>query len=480
MAEPPDIWPTARAGSAVRHVSTSRPATRVAADLLVAAGDGPAEARARRRSRCREIWKVCSASTARAGLDDYLKGLVRYRAGDLAQSQPDADSAPARRLGTARHLRRQLERTCAAPRSSVGGGRARPADRLRQRRQSAPLARHDRAQRELSLRLSLGATRAAPRPPAADREPAAAVAGGALGIVVGYWGKQLLPPPVNQATILDWRVMGFVLAITVVTGIVFGIAPALRATGVNLNDVLKQGEPQRRRLAHRRSASRCSSCQVAISLVLLVGAGLFLRTLTNLRHVDVGFNPRNLLLFRINPQLNRYDEKRIDRALHAAARADLRRCRACARWRCRTRRCSPAASTRTSIFVRGRTYELGRRDSTTRSTAWSISPNFFETMEIPVVPGRGFNARDNETAPKVVVINEAAATEVFPERESDRPAFRIEHREQRPARSRRRAARCQVQQRARSGATDDVRAVPADASGQRGDAKCAPPAIRRA
>ena len=78
-----------------------------------------------------------------------------------------------------------------------------------------------------------------------------AFAGGALGIAIGYWGKQLLPPPVNQSAILDWRVLAYVLAITTVTGIVFGIAPALRATGVNLNDVHEAERPQRGRLAQR-------------------------------------------------------------------------------------------------------------------------------------------------------------------------------------------------------------------------------------
>ena len=171
------------------------------------------------------------------------------------------------------------------------------------------LSRATTRQKEISVRLSLGATRGRLVRQLLTESLMLAFAGGALGIAIGYWGKQLLPPPVNQSAILDWRVLAYVLAITTVTGIVFGIAPALRATGVNLNDVMKQSG---RSVAGSRSVLSKSLLvvQVAISLVLLVGSGLFLRTLTNLRQVDVGFNPRNLLLFRINPQLNRYDEKR--------------------------------------------------------------------------------------------------------------------------------------------------------------------------
>ena len=274
------------------------------------------------------------------------------------------------------------------------------------------LSRAATRQRELSVRLSLGATRGRLVRQLLTESLLLAFAGGALGIVVGYWGKQVLPPPVDRAAVLDWRVMGFVLAVTVLTGIVFGIAPALRATGVNLNDVLKQGG---RSVAGSRSALSKSLLvvQVAISLVLLVGAGLFLRTLTNLRQVDVGFNPRNLLLFRINPQLNRYDEKRqitlYTQLLERISAVPGVRAAALS---------NPAllsgSVNSTSIYVQGRVYEAGRRDLDNSINRLVISTNFFETMAIPMALGRGFNTRDNETAPKVVVINEAAAKKYFP------------------------------------------------------------------
>src|SRR5206468_11208031 len=147
-----------------------------------------------------------------------------------------------------------------------------------------------------------------------------------------------------------------------------------------------------------------------ISLVVLVGAGLFLRTLQNLRQVDVGFNPRNVVIFRVSPALNRYDERDQNR-LYEQIGERLRAIggvRAVAwsnpglMW---TRRFS------TSIFVQGRAYARGQRDTISQMV---VSPGFFETMEIPLVAGRGFTALDNEKAPQVAVINEAAARTYFP------------------------------------------------------------------
>ena len=274
------------------------------------------------------------------------------------------------------------------------------------------LSRATVRQRELSVRLSLGATRLRLIRQLLTESLLLAAVGGTLGILVGHWGKQLLPPPVNQSTVLDWRVLAFVVAVTTFTGVLFGIAPALRATGVNVSDALKQSG---RSVAGSRSllGKGLLVVQVAVSVVLIVGAGLFLRTLSNLRHVDVGFNPQNLLLARINPQLNRYDEKRTNALYNDLLEriAAVPGVRAVAL-------SNPAllsgSVNGTGIFVRGRVYPAGRGDLNNDINRLVVSPNFFETMEIPILLGRGFTARDNETAPKVVVINEAAAKKYFP------------------------------------------------------------------
>jgi predicted permease len=274
------------------------------------------------------------------------------------------------------------------------------------------LSRATVRQRELAVRLSLGATRGRLVRQLLTESLLLAAAGGALGLVVGYWGKQLLPGPPGQASYMDWQVFVFVLAVTVVTGVVFGIAPALRATGGDASAALKQTS---RSVAGTRSLLGRSLLvvQVALSLVLLVGAGLFLRTLYNLRHVDVGFNPENLLLFRVAPELNRYDEKRsaalIDQLLERIGTVPGVRSVALT---------NPAllsgSVNSTSIFVRGRSYAGNTRDRRDSINRLVVSPGFFDTLGIPIVRGRGFTAADTESSPRVVLINEAAARQYFP------------------------------------------------------------------
>jgi predicted permease len=271
------------------------------------------------------------------------------------------------------------------------------------------LSRATTRQKELSVRLALGATRGRLVRQLLTESLLLASIGGALGILVGRWGQTLLPGPPGQPAPLDWRVMAFVIGVTTVTGIIFGIAPALRATRTDVNSALKE---QSRSVAGGRSVlgKALLVAQVAISLVLLIGAGLFLRTLDNLRKVDVGFNPHNVALFRVNPTLNRYDNAQTHRIfdqLHERLRATPG-VRAVA-WS------NPAllsgSTNSTSMFVQGRSYAPGVRDSIFRVV---VSPTFFETMEIPIVTGRGFTPRDAEGAPLVTIINEAAARKYFP------------------------------------------------------------------
>jgi predicted permease len=233
--------------------------------------------------------------------------------------------------------------------------------------------------------------------------------GGALGILVAKWSGQLLPGSAGAATTIDWRVLSFVLAVAVATGIVFGIAPALRATGMNVSATLK--ETSRSVAGSRSILSRALLVgQVAVSLVLLIAAGLFLRTLNNLRQVDVGFNVQNLVIFRVNPSLNRYDDKR------TAALVDeiSERLQAIPSVRAVAVSNIPLLANgvnSTSIFVQGRSYAERQQDSI---NVLVISPGYFETMGMPLVAGRGLTDRDNQAAPRVVVINETAARKYFP------------------------------------------------------------------
>ena len=269
------------------------------------------------------------------------------------------------------------------------------------------LSRAAARQREISVRLSLGATRGRLVRQLLTESVVLALAGAVFGMLIANWGKQLLPGRTGEAP-LDWRVLGFAAVLALATAIVFGIAPALRATRVPVSAALKENS---------RTVAGSSAVlgklllvvQVAISLVLLIGAGLFLRTVENLRDVDVGFDPRNLVLFRMNPGLNGYDSTRTASLYERLSE----RLQAVPGVKAVTLSNPPLLSgsvNGTSFIVQGRPFVRGEQNNVNRIR---VAANFFETMGIPLLTGRGFTAADSLAAPRVAVVNEAAVRKFF-------------------------------------------------------------------
>ena len=263
--------------------------------------------------------------------------------------------------------------------------------------------------REIAVRLSMGAPRRRLIRQLLTESLLLSGVGGLLGVIIAYWGKSLLPFGQNAA--VDGRVIGFVAGVSVLTGLMFGVVPAIRATGVDLAGAMK--ESGRSVTGGRGWLSKgLLVLQVAMSLVLLIGAGLFLRTLNNLRSVDVGFNANNLLMFRVNPQANRYDNNRIPqlRTRTEEALMALPGVQSVA-WT-RTMLLSGGQSI-TGLYVPGKTqpYDIH---------VMQVSPEFFKTLEIPVLTGRGFTLQD-ASSPDAVgsvddgvgIINETAAKKFF-------------------------------------------------------------------
>jgi predicted permease len=265
------------------------------------------------------------------------------------------------------------------------------------------LSRATVRQREISVRLSVGATRGRIIRQLLTESLLLSCFGGALGVLVGYWSRQLLPFGQNAA--IDWRVMAFIAGLSVLTGIVFGVVPAFRATRLDLAGAMK--ENSRSVVGSRNFLSKALLVvQVALSLVLVIGAGLFLRTLHNLRAVDVGFNPRNLLMFTVNPQLNRYDTDRTAE-LYRRIQDGLGAIPGVRRVALTRMPLLSGSASSSTMHVQGGGIENDMYMMT-------VSPEFFEAMEIPVLRGRGFTDRDSQTSPRVAVINEAAARHLFP------------------------------------------------------------------
>ncbi len=269
------------------------------------------------------------------------------------------------------------------------------------------LSRATTRYREISVRLSMGATRGRLVRQLLTESLLLSSLGGALGVLVGYWSRALLP--FGQKAPLDWRVFGFVAGVSMVTGIVFGLLPALRATRVDLAGAMK--ESSRSVTGSRTTLSKgLVVLQVALSLVLIIGAGLFLRTLQNLKGVDVGFDSKNLLMFHLDPSLNRYDADRSRQLFRQTLDRLLSLPGVTAAALTRTTLLSGSTST-SSMWTQGQTSATAAEE---QMFMMHVSPTFFATLGIPVQRGRGFTDRDDTTAPKVAMLNEAAARKLFP------------------------------------------------------------------
>ncbi len=261
--------------------------------------------------------------------------------------------------------------------------------------------------REVSVRLSMGASRRRLVRQLLTESLLLSGTGGLLGIAIGYWSKKLLP--FGQNTQIDWQVLAFVAGISMLTGLIFGLVPALRATQVDLSSAMK--EHSRSVAAARTWLSKALLVtQVAISVVLLIGAGLFVRTLQNLQSVDVGFTSSNILMFRINPALNRYEPDRVAQLYERIQSAlDVLPGVQTVSFT-RTPLLSGSTSS-TGIFRQGATNNKDAKDM----HIMSVSPKFLHTMQIPVLRGRDFDARDVANATSSVLINETAAKKYFPQ-----------------------------------------------------------------
>lgn len=279
------------------------------------------------------------------------------------------------------------------------------------------LARAALRSAEISVRLALGAGRWRLVRQLLTESVLLAALGGAVGVLFAFWGKRALLALTGKDTgivpsgvdlNLNWRVLVFTLAVSLVTGVLFGLAPAWRASGLDLATSLKQS---------RRTTSAVSQlskglivAQVALSLLLLFGAGLFIRTLYNLQHVNLGFNQENLLLFRLQPEQAGYKDERLMQFYQQllARLDDLPGVRAATFARVPLIAKENSAN---SIMLPGET-EMTAKYSTSRQVS---RENYFATMEIPLLRGRGFTAQDDQRAPQVALVNQTFAQKFFPD-----------------------------------------------------------------
>jgi putative ABC transport system permease protein len=281
------------------------------------------------------------------------------------------------------------------------------------------LARAAGRHKEIAVRTALGASRLRIVRQLLTESVLLATIGGISGLLLAMWGVDTLVKfipagvPRAQEISMDGRALGFTLAISILTGIIFGLVPALQASRLDLNESLKEGgRGSTEGMRRNRVRGLLVVFEIALSLMLLVGAGLLIKSFERLRDINPGFNPERVLTMSIALPDSKYAEPErqaiffqelIKRAatLPGVESAAL----------IEPLPLSGNHST-TSFIIEGHA-PLAPSDQLIANTR-AISPDFFKAMSIPVIKGRTFTERDSKDAPNVLVVNETLARRFFP------------------------------------------------------------------
>lgn len=277
------------------------------------------------------------------------------------------------------------------------------------------VARSTARQKEMVMRRALGASRGRLLRQLLSESVLLAAIGGALGLLLAFWGSHALvflmssggePIPLDVKP--DAKVLGFTALVSVLTGILFGLAPAFRSTQRDLTPALKVGLSGASDVGQRTRLTLGKPlvvAQIAMSLLLLIGAGLFVRTLGNLENQNLGFNQNHLLLFGVDPTQDGYRGERLMEFYGQL----LTRLQALPGVKSATAsEITLLSGTQNHWGISIQGYEpLPEKD---RGVDWNfVGPSFFETMGIPLLVGRGVDWRDTARSPKVAVVNESLA-----------------------------------------------------------------------
>jgi macrolide transport system ATP-binding/permease protein len=280
------------------------------------------------------------------------------------------------------------------------------------------LARATNRQREIAIRLALGTTRARLMRQLLTESVTVALLGGAAGLLLSLWLTSLFrlvkppfPVPVQLNFAIDWKVAGFAFGIALLTGVVFGLAPALRASRPDLVPALKEAASAS---GYRKSRLRDGLvvAQVALSLVLLVAAGLFVRSLILAQDADPGFETKQLLLATVEIGNAGYDGNR-GRELYRQFTARLQSLpgvQSVTRTHDLPFPLNGGQSAR--LYLPGEERRAARQRPGILYT--QVGLQYFSTLGVPLVSGRDFHASDTPDAPRVAIVNEAFVRTLWP------------------------------------------------------------------
>jgi len=295
------------------------------------------------------------------------------------------------------------------------------------------LTRATGRQKEIAVRLAMGATRGRIVSQLLIETLSLSALGGILGLALAFWADKALMAiylpsdanGLNISTAPDFRVLLFTLAVSVVTGIVFGLAPALQSTRPDVGRTLKDQAGAVVGGSHGRLRNALVVTQVAVSLLLLIGAGLFLRSLKNLSNLGPGFRAERLVGFNIDPSLNGYSVERL-KVFYEQLTESLSSIPGVQSAGLASMRIMENNEWDSSMTVEG--YTAPKPEDRAQPFMNSIGPGYFATMGIPIVAGRDFRLTDNREVkredltsepenerwtPTAVIINEKFARKYF-------------------------------------------------------------------
>jgi len=279
------------------------------------------------------------------------------------------------------------------------------------------LARAAARQKEAAIRLSLGGSPRRIVRQWLTESLVLSVLGCSVGVLVALVARNVvvkLGAEAHQSGLhmsWDYRLLAFIVFVCLINALIFGTVPALRLARVDANEVLK-GTPVSRYSTRLPFGRLLVVAQLALSLVLVAGAGLFLATLHNLYKIDLGYNADHLLTMTLDPSLSGYDGGR-SYAFYARVLEDLERLPSVKSVTCMNNSLLNAYAHLSSARFPGYVPRLGEDITNSWILSYDIGPRFFETVQMPLIAGRDLTEADNEHAPPVVVINEALAKHYF-------------------------------------------------------------------
>jgi putative ABC transport system permease protein len=285
------------------------------------------------------------------------------------------------------------------------------------------LARATARRKEIAIRLSLGAGRGRLIRQLMTESVLLSLLGGAAGLMIAFWGRDLLlsfrPPQFLPGAIdlpLDWKVLAFTLGVSLLTGLLFGLAPALQTSRPDLVVELKDRTTEPARSGRRFNLrSVLVVCQVALSLIALIGAGLFLRSLRNTQRIDPGFETERIIVMRFDLGAQGYDAIRgrefHRRAIEAVGAIPGVRSAALA-----MNVPFDGGGFGRTVFPEGQ--EPGTGAVGQFVTADVVSVGYFDALGVSILRGRDLAETDRDGAPRVALINEAMAKQFWPGQEA--------------------------------------------------------------